>query len=211
MRRFAALWVAVGCSGDATDGDGDGEHNGLAVRLEVDEVPEELSSLTVRVEEVVVEGEGPSGPASVVYDAGETLALVGGGAAAPLTLDLEVGPWRDAEVTVRLSALGGVPALAADGAIEDDLRLELRIDDPLDLADRGSFDLSAGVDAEVLFLLDPDAWLDELEDDELEDEGGVVRIDRTHNRAAYDAVRARIAATTEARFPGEEDPRDDSR
>ncbi len=208
-----ALLLLVGCAGPTSDAGHTGAaENGLGIRLGLDEVPDRLLELTVRLGEVVFEGEGPSGEVSVTYDAGTEVALVGGAPdAAPVVLALEVGRWEEVSLGVLLAGSDAGPALAASGVVEGD-RFEIAVEPELLLEGEGAFELGAGVDPEVRVVLSPEEWLEVLDEEELEDDGGLIRIDPAHNRQAYAALVERIEQTTEVHFPGEEEePRDDSR
>lgn len=214
MRGAVALaWALVGCSGDggSTDGGPTTTHNGMGVRLVVDEVPDTLFELSATVEQVVLEGRGPEGAEALSYDARTRVDVVGGAPGSPIVLDLAVGEWRDVTLTTRLGADDVGPALFAAGRVGT-RRFELSVEPSLDLVGRGGFDLGAGLDATADVVLDPEKWLDELDEEELDDEDGVVRLDLAHNTEAYEGLVERILDTTRVRFPGqEEDERDGSR
>ncbi|MCB9684006.1 MAG: hypothetical protein H6738_01365 [Alphaproteobacteria bacterium] len=211
MRGALVALALVACTGEPrTDAVDTGAHNGVSVRMVVDEVPATLFDLTVSVEQVVLEGDGPQGHEAVSYDARTDLDLVGGTAGAPIVLDLDVGRWEDVDLAVTLGATDAGPALFAAGRVGE-RRFELSVEPELALEDHGGFELQAGLDPMLDVVLRPSEWLDDLDEEELEDTSGVYLVDLAHNREVYDKVVDRIVKSTEARFPGEEEARDTSR
>ena len=121
-----------------------------------------------------------------------------------------MGRWQDVDLAVTLGATDTGPALFAAGRVGE-RRFELSVEPELRLLDHGAFSLEAGLDPTLDLVLRPTEWLDDLDEEELEDTSGVYLVDLAHNRETYDDVVKRIVDSTEARFPGEEEARDTSR
>ena len=198
MIRVSALLVLAACD-DTPGTDGDTSvRNGLGVAFEVEDPPDTLSALTLRVEEVVFDGEGPDGHVTVSTEVGATEALVGEGERTAVVLDLPVGTWTDATVTATLASRDGAPALSASGRLEDD-RWTLSVL-AATLSGRGAFELTEGVDPSVTFELRPREWLDLDEEELVEDEAGGIVIDVAHNRETYDRIVDDLEHDTSVRF-----------
>lgn len=205
-RTWLAAFVLIGCTGTgqgSDTGEPPADRNGLAVSLEVED-GEELFELGARVDEVVLDARGPTGPVAVSWSAGAEVALIGGGVRDDVVLDLEVGEYSDVTLEVRLAGRDDVAALFAAGRF-DDRRWELTVEPGVALRGTGgAFELGQGVDPVVEVVLRPDQWFDGVDPEGLDDELGVVQVDLGHNRAVYEQVLDRIVGSTVFRFPGEE-------
>ncbi len=207
---FVAVALAA-CGGPGATGP-DGDRGTLGVAVRAAEIPGWLDALSVRVEQVVVEGEGPEGPASVSAEVGEAFSLVDGDPRAPIPVLLSAGRWDPVRVTLHLATRDGTPALAADGEGEEvDFSLAV-----LELTVTGVGGLSIPADgvAEAAAVFVPGAWeeLRELESDDDDDDGDdddddddPVEIDVAGDRERYDEVVEEIAESTRIRFPEDDE------
>lgn len=240
MRYAPLLLVALGSGCGAVYGPWDDvgpSANGLRVRFAAtsegcDPAQDDdcvlLEELEVRVDELVLTGEGPGGPVSVSNSAPIEVAVVGGSAAgAPPAIELATGTWRDVRVVVHLRP-GDDAALEAAGRLGE-RGWELEVEEELELvgeADR--FEVGEGPDAEVVVTFDVASWFDGMtqrsgarsssedtgedtgdgedtggEDPEAPDDDDDLDLDPDSAPAAYAEVVARIADTTRFTFPGE--------
>ena len=199
MRGALPLLALAACQVDLRASD-DGPRGTLAVDLRAEERPDELETLSVRVEQVVVDGFGPDGAESVAAEVGAAFSLDDGEAREPLAVLLPAEAWAPARVTLHLSARDGVPALAATGEGEH-AGFVLSV---LELSVEGTGALEVPEDGtvRVTVAFRPAAWdaLFEVEPDD-DDDDESVRIDVSRDRARYDEVVDEIARTTVVRFP----------
>jgi hypothetical protein len=204
VRAAALVLLAAACAGPGTD-PLDGERGTVAVAFAADEVPEWIDALSVRVEQVVLDGYGPAGPASVAVDVGAVLTLVGDDPPPPVTLVLPVGAWAPAHLAVHLSARDGEPAVRVVGDGEHGpLALEV-----LEVSVDGDGALEVGSEgAETIDVTwSPGEWdeLREVERDDDDDDDEPIRVDPAHHRDVYDEVLDAIVSSTRVRFPGADD------
>jgi hypothetical protein len=204
-RRVALLaGLLGGCVGPS--GTGEPELRGtVSVAFSVEEPPSWLLSLSLRVEQVVLEGYGPDGPASVATEVAAVVPLLTDDEAPPIGVSLPFGEWDPVRLTVHLASREDAPALALEGVREDRpfvlsvLELSLSGEGALLVDDGGT---RVGV---ALFPAEWDELLEATDEDDEGEDDGAVRIDVAHDRETYDRVLDEIDATTRFRFAGGDD------
>jgi len=184
MMRALLPLMLLGCPGPGTTPDTGvlPGRNGLRVDLEALLIPS-ISKLEATIGEVVLDGEGPEGPLNL----GTASPISGDLTQSPLsaTLDLETGTYRDVEV---LMALDGDPSLRLE-AVWEGRSVVVVIDERVEISDRVSnLVIAQGPDQEVEFTLEPERWLDRLDEGELEPSEGPILISATDNSEAYAEV-----------------------
>lgn len=206
MRPAALLLLLGACTGPGTD-PLDGERGTVEISFAVDEVPEWIDTLSVRVEQVVLDGYGPSGPASVAADVGTVLRFDGDDPPPPVTLVLPVGEWAPAALAVHLSTRDGEPAVHVVGAGEHG-PVALSVLE-VSVSGDGALAVDAAHAAAIEVTWSPGEW-DELreverddDDDPREDEP--IRVDPAHHRDVYDELLDAIVESTRVDFPGVDD------
>ncbi len=122
-------------------------------------------------------------------------------------LELETGDYRDVEAELVLGPTEG-SNLQVAGEL-DGRAFRLASPDVLSLlAPRDGLWLEDGIDYVVRWHLQPREWFDDIDLDDIEDEGSddEIRITPEVNRELYEVLVDRLASTTIAQFPGEPPP-----
>jgi hypothetical protein len=207
MRWTIALGWLAACT--PLDGeDPDLARAPLSVNLRVREPPPFVDDLSVRVEQVVLSGYGPEGPASVSVSVERAFTLLGADAdIVPITALLPVGEWGGVQLSVHLTSREAEPALRVQGPLEDERRYVASVL-ALSFEGSGGFTLDdRGTSVDLTFS--PGEWdeLNELdeEDDDEDDDDDVVRVDVARHPDRYEALVDEILATTEVQFGGGDD------
>ena len=203
MRHAAALLLLAACAGDGPN-PGDAR-NGLAVDFAVDDAPDGLDELVLRVREVVFDGVGPSGDASIATEVGREFAIWGRGAEpSDIVIELETGRWTDVTVELVLGALEPSPALRATGALPDGRSFVWEVRPEVSFTARGTFELGDGVDPALIFEFEVEDWYEVLTET---DPSGVspVPINPDENDDVYEQLLRELRSSTSAEFPGSDD------
>jgi hypothetical protein len=175
----------------------------LDVELRLDEEGAEdveLKTLGVRLDELILEGTGPDGPVSLSGVTDDEATLVEPTDPVAMGwLSLQPGHYDDVSIRCVLREAGATHALWASGTFEHDDRLfgfDLEVRPTLTFTTSVDLSLAAGEAARLVLSLEPDAWFDDLDVEQLGT--GVVLWLEPQSGAAYDLVVEQIVRTTRA-------------
>ncbi len=196
MSRALALLLLAACSDGGTDGDDAEAAVALRFAVEADE-DLFLDQLALRVDELVLLGDGPDGAVSLSHTGGTMVSLLDAGTQpAEVVLHMPPGTYEDVHTTVHLRPEGSEPALVATGVLdEQDFQLVVTMEVGLQ-AEVGSMELGEGEEVDLTYRLRPDEWLGELE--EVEPTGDDLLIDATHNAPLYFEIVEELEESTDA-------------
>ncbi len=180
----------------------------LTVELRVDHEDTEdvvLTTVGVRLDEVIVEADGPEGAVSLSGVSSDEVTLLDPAAAVAMAqLELAAGTYDDAIVRVVLRESGPSHALWATGSWQHDDRLvpfDLEVRPTLTLVAQTDLTMEEGDRSRLVFSLRPDEWFDELDEDDLVGVS-VLRLE-PQSGSLYDAVIEDIVSSTGAELVDE--------
>jgi hypothetical protein len=186
-----AMPLAAGCVGDGPVGVPTGAVELAVVARPPSDDDVSFGQLEVVLDELVIDGTGPSGFESVSVLVDSRFRPLR--AADAVGFELEVGSHRGVEITARIAAIEG-PGVFATGSIDDDLAFRLEVDAVELSFGAGTLQITEDEPVHGRIVLDPGRWLQILGLSDDDDEGLVVV--GPGSGAAYDRLVQGIVDTS---------------